>query len=88
MYLGTASRTARRGGRALTGLGPLPGYRSLSNSEYRSQRQRGSETVGAKLHSREGNSPDRRLRPLKVAQSLRMWGFEDSQDVGLEAAII
>ena len=44
--------------------------------------------MGAKLHSREGNSPDRRLRPLKVAQSLRMWGFMDSQDVGLEAATI
>ena len=26
----------------------------------------GSETVGDKLHSREGNSPDRRLRPLSV----------------------
>lgn len=26
----------------------------------------GSETVGDKLHSREGNSPDRRLRPLRV----------------------
>ena len=25
-----------------------------------------SETVGDKLHSREGNSPDRRLRPLRV----------------------
>ena len=26
----------------------------------------GSETVGDKLHSREGNSPDHRLRPLSV----------------------
>ena len=24
----------------------------------------GSETVGAKFHGREGNSPDRQLRPL------------------------
>ena len=24
----------RDGGRALTGIGPLPGYRNLSNSEY------------------------------------------------------
>ena len=28
--------------------------------------EHGSETVGDKLHSREGNSPDRRLRPLRV----------------------
>ena len=27
--------------------------------------ERGSETVGDKLHSREGNSPDHRLRPLR-----------------------
>ena len=26
--------------------------------------ERGSETVGDKLHSREGNSPDHQLRPL------------------------
>ena len=87
MPLGAASRNATRGGRALIGLGPLPGYRSLSNSEYR-VRHLGSETVGAKLHSREGNSPDRRIRPPNIAKSLRMWGFDDSQDVGLEAATI
>ena len=28
--------------------------------------QRGSETAGDKLRSREGNSPDHRLRPLSV----------------------
>ena len=28
--------------------------------------KRGSETAGDKLRSREGNSPDRRLRPLRV----------------------
>ena len=44
--------------------------------------------MGAKLHSREGNSPDRRLRPPSAAKSLRMWGPVDSQDVGLEAATI
>ena len=35
---------------------------------------RGSETVGAKLHCREGNSPDRRLRSLsgrKVYKDVR-----------------
>ena len=28
--------------------------------------ERGSETVGEKLHRREGNSPEHRLRPLSV----------------------
>ena len=28
--------------------------------------ERSSETVGDKLHSREGNSPDHQLRPLSV----------------------
>ena len=87
MPLGAASGNAPCGGRALIGIGALPGYQRLSNSEYH-KRQPGSETVGAKLHSRKGNSPDHRLRPLNTAQSLRMWSFVDSQDVGLEAAII
>ena len=37
--------------------------------------ERGSETVGEKLHRREGNSPEHRLRPLSV----RLVG----KDVGL-----
>jgi len=61
------------GGRALNGLGAPPGYRTQSNSECR-EMLRGSETVGAKLHCREGNSPDRRLRSQSVAKCTRMWG--------------
>ena len=87
MPLGAASEIASDGGRALIGLGPRQGYRSLSNSECRPSKT-GSETAGAKLRSREGNSPDRRIRPLNVAKSLRMWGFDDIQDVGPEAATI
>ena len=49
------------GGRALNGLGALPGYRTLSNSECRLNRL-GSQTVTDKCHSREGNNPDRQLR--------------------------
>ena len=49
------------GGRALIGLGAFPGYRTQSNSESWPV-QCGSETVGDKLHGREGNSPDRQLR--------------------------
>ena len=38
----------------------------LSQTPNASTLERGSETVGDKLHSREGNSPDHRLRPLSV----------------------
>ena len=53
------------GGRALNELGPIPGYQTQSNSEYR-RVERGSETVGDKLHSREGKSPDQQLRCLNA----------------------
>ncbi len=48
----------------------------------------GSETTGAKIRGREGKSPDRQLRSLISAKWERMWCCIDSQDVGLEAAII
>ena len=54
---GAASGNTSRGCRALIDLGPLPGYRSPSNSEDRVDCIPGSETVGAKLHCRKGNSP-------------------------------
>jgi hypothetical protein len=47
-----------------------------------------SETAGAKLRRREGNSPDHRLRSLRWAKCKRRWGYSDSQEVGLEAAIL
>jgi hypothetical protein len=48
---------------------------------------RGSETAGDKLRSREGNSPDRQLRSLNYAQWETRCDYLDNQDVGLEAAI-
>ena len=77
----------RLGGRALNGLGALPGYRNQSNSECRDAK-RGSETVGDKLHGQKGNSPDPPLRSLNLAKCKRKWEHADSQDVGLEAATI
>ncbi len=50
-----------RGGRELDGLGSVNGIRIQLNCECR-EAQSGSQTVGAKLHCREGNSPDRQLR--------------------------
>src|SRR5690554_8085042 len=49
------------GGRALIELGAQQGYRTLSNSKCRKLLP-GSQTVGDKLHSRKGKSPDRQLR--------------------------
>ena len=49
------------GGRALKGLGGIPVYQTLSNSEYRST-ERGSETAGDKLRRQKGNNPDQQLR--------------------------
>ena len=55
------------GGRALKGLGGIPVYQPLSNSEYHSI-ERGSETVGDKLHRQKGNNPDQQLRCLNYAK--------------------
>ena len=49
------------GGRALDGLGALPGYQTQPIFEFHYSYCR-SQTVGDKLHSRKGKSPDRRLR--------------------------
>ena len=53
------------GGRALDGLGALAGYQPQPNFECR-HINRWSETVGDKFHGREGKSPDRQLRSLRV----------------------
>ena len=50
------------GRRALDGLGALPGYQTQPNSEGRDVLC-GSESTGDKIRGREGNSPDRQLRP-------------------------
>jgi hypothetical protein len=48
-------------GRALDGLGALPGYQNQPNSEWHLMKG-GSETAGDKLGRRKGNSPDPLLR--------------------------
>ena len=55
----------RIGGRALIGQGGLQAYRLQSNSESQCAKY-GSQTAGDKFRGREGNSPDRQLRPLSV----------------------
>jgi hypothetical protein len=60
MHLGAASNITD-GGIALTWLGGLPAYQTISNSEYR-QVQLGSETADAKVRGQKGKSPDYQLR--------------------------
>lgn len=62
-------------------------YMSQSNSEYHLV-VRGSQTVGAKLHGRKGNSPDRHVRSQIHIQWQRMCSSLDSWEVGLEVAIL
>ncbi len=49
---------------------------------------RGRHTAGANVRREEGNNPDRQLRSLNTAQWETMWEGIDSQEVGLEAAIL
>ena len=71
----------------LNGIGGPPAYPPQSNSEYHRDYP-GSQTMGANLRGQKGNSPDRQLRSLNSAKLLRKLGYYNSQDVGLEAAII
>ena len=68
-------------------MGGVASYSAEPNSEYRYD-YLGSQSARDKLRGREGNNPDRLLRSLNFTQSLRMSGYCDSRDVGLEAAII
>jgi len=52
-------------GRALDGLGALPGYQNQPNSEWQYTKD-SSETAGDKLGRREGNSPDPLLRSQSI----------------------
>jgi hypothetical protein len=67
--------------------GGLPAYPSEPNSEYHCD-YLGRKAARDKLRSREGNSPDRQLRSQNLAKCKRKLECYDSQDVGLEAAII
>ena len=48
----------------------------------------GRHTVGANVHRGKGNNPDRQLRSLNIVQWETKWEDKDSQEVGLEAAIL
>ena len=71
----------------LNGSRGPPGYRLQSNSEYH-RVYPGKKTVGDNVHGQKGNNPDRQLRSPITSECIRKLGFEDSGDVGLEAATI
>ena len=54
------------GGRATGWLMGPTGLLASAELRMPSGGERGSETAGDKLRGREGNSPDRRLRPLSA----------------------
>ena len=48
----------------------------------------GRQVLGANVQRREGNNPDRQLRSQRLAKWKTKWEGIDSQEVGLEAAIL
>ena len=48
----------------------------------------GRHTAGANVRRGEGNNPDRQLRSRIIAKWETKWEVLDSQEVGLEAAIL
>ena len=48
----------------------------------------GRQTAGANVRCRKGNNPDRRLRSQSIVKWKTKWEGTDSQEVGLEAAIL
>ena len=71
----------------LIGIGGLPVYPPLPNSEY-CKDYLGSQSMGDNIRGQEGNNPDRQLRSQIHAELLRKSNCCDNQDVGLEAATI
>ncbi len=69
------------------GSGPIAGYQPQPNCEGQ-EHQVVRETAGAKLRRQKGNSPDHQLRSPTTAQCARRFARPDSQEVGLEAAIL
>jgi len=67
MSFGTASGNYFVGVEPLNEERDLTRYRPQSNSEYHEDYP-GSENAGANVRAREGNNPDRQLRPLSDAQ--------------------
>ena len=50
--------------------------------------ERGRQSPGANVRRQEGNNPDRQLRSPRPAKWKTKWEGQDSQEVGLEAAIL
>ena len=67
--------------------GAITAYQLHANSEY-PEVILGRHTAGANVRGQEGNNPDRQLRSRISAKWKTRWEGLDSQEVGLEAAIL
>ena len=74
------------GGRALDGLAGIL-LSEVNQPPNTVDLEIRSETMGNKIHSQKGNSPDHQLRSQIISKWERKWELTDNQDVGLEAAI-
>ena len=59
-------------------------WQTPNTKEY----EHGRHTAGANVRREKGNNPDPQLRSPSTVKWETRWEGEDSQDVGLEAAII
>ena len=62
-------------------------YQTDANYEYQKV-QHGRHTAGDNVRRGKGNNPDRQLRSLNTIEWKTKWEVIDSQEVGLEAAIL
>jgi hypothetical protein len=67
--------------------GPLRPTKPLQTPNT-AEPEHGRQTTGANVRGQEGNNPDRQLRSRISAKWKTKWEGLDSQEVGLEAAIL
>ena len=76
------------GGRALLWLGGRYRLTKPWQTPNTEELEHGRQSPGANVRGQEGNNPDRQLRSRISAKWKTKWEGLDSQEVGLEAAIL
>ena len=76
------------GGRALLWLGGRYRLTKPWQTPNTEECDHGRQSTGANVRGQEGNNPDRQLRSRISAKWKTRWEGLDSQEVGLEAAIL
>jgi hypothetical protein len=70
------------------GLGAAIGLPNHGKLRIPPELEHGRQSPGANVRGQEGNNPDRQLRSRISAKWKTRWEGLDSQEVGLEAAIL